>query len=169
MNHVAGLWGAEAHIGLMNILRTVYRAPVAEAILLLCTSFQLVTGVVLVHRKLRSRLSVPDTLQTLSGAFLSLFLLSHLTAVLSNLYLRGVNTDFRWLTAYNLLENAWAARLLPYYFLAVIAFAVHATGGLCKVVLEHGGDSRSTRRLLTVGVSAGCACAVLIIAALLLA
>ena len=52
--------------------------------------------------------------------------------------LRHSDTDWTWLAGGELLTDPWSARLVPYYFLAVIALAVHGACGLRVVLLGHG-------------------------------
>jgi succinate dehydrogenase/fumarate reductase cytochrome b subunit len=37
-----------------------------------------------------------------------------------------------------LLTDSWSARLVPYYFLAVIALSVHVACGLRVIMIGHG-------------------------------
>src|SRR6202000_1665335 len=60
-----------------------------------------------------------------SGAYMLMFSLSHVSAVGRARYLRHTDTNWRWLTADDLLTDPWSARLLPYYILGVLAFGLH--------------------------------------------
>ena len=138
-NHLAGLFGGGAHIALMNLLRTAYRQPFIETILAACVLFQVASGLVLLSR----RISRPSNdwiqiLQGASGAYLALFFASHLTAVTRARYLRHVDTNWVWLTSSNLLTDAWSTRLVPYYFLAIVALGLHGACGLRRVLAGHG-------------------------------
>ena len=71
-------------------------------------------------------------------AYLAVFFLSHLTAALRARWLRGIDTNWQWLTADSMLTDPWSALLAPYYFLAVVAFGIHAGLGLRYVVRARG-------------------------------
>lgn len=166
VNHLAALGGGLLHIEIMTALRTVYRHPIGETVLLTGVAFQLVSGIMLVNRKLRVRTGLVETLQSLSGVYLSFFFLSHLTAILTTYYVRGIDTNYTWLTSQSLLTNPWSARLGPYYFLAVASFTTHGAAGLHKVMRAHGA-TRAADRLFTTAALSGLAVAALILVALL--
>jgi succinate dehydrogenase/fumarate reductase cytochrome b subunit len=138
INHVGGLWSGARHIAIMTALRHVYRHPFVELVLLASIAFQVASGVRLLQRKLTRAGDWFDTLQIASAAYLAMFLVSHLTAVLRARYLRHVDTNWVWLTTDSLLTDPWSARLAPYYFLAVIALGVHGGAGIRKVMVGHG-------------------------------
>ena len=96
-----------------------------------------------------------DTLQTTTGAYLLMFLLSHVSAVGRARMLRHVDTGWAWLDGGELLTDPWSARLVPYYFAAVIALGMHAGCGLRTVLLGHGVGA--TRGSAIVAVVAGLA------------
>jgi hypothetical protein len=129
-NHLAGLGGGDRHVAVMSALRTFYRAPLAEAVLLAAVAFQGASGVRLLRAHAERAASGWTTAQLASGAYLGVFFLSHVTAVLKARWLRGIDTNWAWLTADSMLTDAWSARLAPYYALAVVAFGVHAGLGL---------------------------------------
>jgi succinate dehydrogenase/fumarate reductase cytochrome b subunit len=148
-NHLAGLGGGDTHIAVMRVLRLIYRHRAIEPILLAALAFQIATGLSLLHRKLARR---PggwlDTLQTTTGAYMFAFLLSHVSAALRARHLRNVDTNWTWLSGGELLTDPWSARLVPYYFLAVIALGVHGACGLRSVVLARGGSPALGARLV---------------------
>lgn len=137
-NHLAALAGGEFHITVMAALRTIYRARPAEAVLLAAVAFQGLSGLRLLRPHAERGTSWWDTAQTASGAYLAVFFLSHLTAALRARWLRGIDTNWRWLTADSMLTDPWSVRLAPYYFLAVVAFGVHAGLGLRYVLRARG-------------------------------
>jgi hypothetical protein len=136
-NHLSGLAGGEAHVAVMGALRRVYRHPVVEPVLLGCIALQVVTGLVLVARRLGRRAAPIETLQGAAGAYLVLFFASHLTAVLRRRG-RGFDTDWEWLVGSDVLRDPWSARLAPYYVLAVVAIAVHLACAIRAVAIGHG-------------------------------
>lgn len=133
----AHLWGGDRHIAVMTVLRTVYRAPAVEGVLLTAIVFQPLSGLRLLRPHVERGRSWWETAQVTSGVYLGMFLISHLTAALRSRWL-GVETDWVWLTADSMLTNAWTARLAPHYTLGVIAFGVHAGLGLRYVLRQKG-------------------------------
>jgi succinate dehydrogenase/fumarate reductase cytochrome b subunit len=154
-NHLAGLAGGETHIAVMQALRGIYRAPAVESVLLAAIGFQIATGFWLLHRKLARPGGWFATLQTATGVYMLMFFLSHLGAVLRARHLRGTDTNWTWLSGGELLTDPWSARLVPYYFLAVIALGVHGACGLRTVVLGRGGSPALAGKLvaLVAGIS----------------
>lgn len=145
-NHFTGLWGGERHIAVMHVLRHVYRNPAVEPVLLGCIAFQLLSGLVLLSRKLPYVVNWIDTLQAASAAYLVLFFLSHLSAVFRARYLQDIDTNWTWLTVDNFLTDPWSTRLVPYYFLATIALGIHGGLGVRQIMLAHGQPSRVADR-----------------------
>jgi len=165
-NHLAGVLGGEAHMAVMRHLRLVYRQPAIEVVLIACVLFQVASGAVLLFRKThRPSLGWVEVLQNASGAYLLLFFASHISAVLRTRYLRHIDTNWIWLTADNLLKDPWSVRLVPYYFLGVLALAVHGACGLRWVLIGHG-RQRIADRTFMVTVAVGGAIALVIIIAL---
>jgi len=155
LNHLGGLWGGEQHTAIMHALRLVYRNPIVETVLLASITFQLISGVRLLVRKLPHTAHWIDSLQAAAAGYLVVFFLSHLSAVLKARYLRHVDTNWSW-AADGLLTDPWTVRLAPYYFLAVIAFGVHGGAGARRVMLNHGRAVQLADRTFCV-VAAGAA------------
>jgi hypothetical protein len=138
LNHLLGAWSGSLHIAFMTAARVVYRSPLFEAMLAIFLLFQVGSGLVLLWRKLGGPVkSWLDTFRAASGVYLALFLLSHLSAVFRARYLRNRDTNWIWLTADNLLTDDWSARLVPYYFLGIVAFGLHVGCALHRVLLGH--------------------------------
>jgi succinate dehydrogenase hydrophobic anchor subunit len=87
--------------------------------------------------------------------------------VLRTRYLRHIDTNWIWLTADNLLKDPWSVRLVPYYFLGVLALAVHAGCGLRWVLSEHG-RQRTADWAFVATVTAGGVIALIAISAVVL-
>jgi len=139
-NHLTGLAGARAHLALMAAFRTVYRYPPLEGFLLTAVLVQIVSGFVLLRRRLMTTDRF-EMLQGAAGAYLLMFFASHLRAVFTARYVHYTNTNWIWLTSSNLLTDEWSARLVPYYFLGIVALGLHGACGLRHVLLQHGRDS----------------------------
>ena len=125
VNHLAGLLGGDAHVAVMTALRRVYRHPAVEPVLLAAVAFQVASGAWLLRRALPRCTGWLATLQVASGSYLSWFFLSHVSAAL-RARVRGGDPNWYWLAGGELLHDPWSVRLVPYYFLAVIALGVHA-------------------------------------------
>ena len=166
-NHITGLWGGERHIAVMAALRTVYRMPVVEGVLLAAVTFQVLTGLALLRRHAERDGSWWDTAQVTSGAYLAGFFLSHLTAALRARWLRGVDTNWLWLTADSMLSDPWSARLAPYYALGVVALGLHAGLGLRYVMRARGWSPASADRAGVVVPMTSAVASALIMTALL--
>ena len=123
-NHFYSLFGANAHIELMDELRVIYRNIISETILLFAVAVQIVSGVKLF---LNNRKTKPDffgKLQIWTGLYLAFFLLIHLSAVLSGRLILDLDTNFYFGVAG---LNTFPLNLffLPYYGLAIISFFGH--------------------------------------------
>ena len=139
-NHLVGLWGVEAHKAVMEMLRHWYRNPVVEPALILLMVFQVLSGAWLLRARLAQRASLFETLQSSTGAYLGLFVTSHITAVLVlGRSFVGIDTDFYWASgeAAGLIADPWNVRLIPHYSLAVWGLITHAGCGLRTVMLAR--------------------------------
>lgn len=164
-NHLAGVLGGETHIAVMRHLRVVYRSPVVESLLLACVLFQVASGWVLLSHRMRKPFSGwIDTLQNASGMYLLLFFASHVSAVMRARYLRHIDTNWVWLTADNLLKDPWSVRLVPYYFLGVLALAVHGACGVRRVLVEHDRPRLADRAFAAIAAGGGMIALVIIVA-----
>ncbi len=123
-NHVYSLFGAHAHIRLMEALREVYRHPVAELVLFIAIGLQLVSGLKLAFKKRKSVTLFFEKLQIWTGVYLAVFLLIHLSAVVSGRFVLNLDTNFYFGVAG---LNTWPLNLFfgPYYGLAIMSFFGH--------------------------------------------
>ncbi|WP_263416935.1 hypothetical protein [Terriglobus albidus] len=164
-NHLTGVLGGSTHIAVMRHLRVVYRAPVVESVLLACVLFQVATGWVLLAYRMRRPFSGwIGTVQNASGMYLLLFFASHVSAVMRARYLRHIDTNWVWLTADNLLKDPWSVRLVPYYFLGVLALAVHGACGVRHVLVEHDRPRLANRAFAAIAAGGGVIAVVIIVA-----
>jgi succinate dehydrogenase/fumarate reductase cytochrome b subunit len=124
LNHALILHSAEWHITFMNAARKVYRHPIIEMILLTAVCVQIVTGIYLVNTKWGSVESIFDLLHIVSGLYMSLFLIVHVTAVLMGRYKLGLDTNLYFGVGYmNISPQRYF--FIPYYALAITSFFVH--------------------------------------------
>lgn len=98
-NHLVAVNGITAHVAFMKTARSIYRLPAVEALLLACVLVQLISGLrLLVHRRNRRRETV-SRIQELSGAYLLIFLVAHVGAVLVGRLSLGLDTNFHFAAA----------------------------------------------------------------------
>ncbi|WP_210521971.1 hypothetical protein [Hymenobacter terricola] len=167
-NHLAGLRGGQAHVAFMLQARRLYRYPPLEIALVCCFVFQFATGLVLTWRGIVR--GIADNwvkrLQRVSGAYLALFLLSHFSAVARARYLQHTDTNWVWLTSYNLLTDKWSDRLTPYYFLGIVAVSLHLACAARFVLVAHGTPATAANRVFGFVAGAGTLAAVAIMVGL---
>ncbi|WP_299840289.1 hypothetical protein [uncultured Tenacibaculum sp.] len=123
-NHFYSIFGAKAHIELMNDFRVFYRNLIAETILLFAVGIQIVSGIKLFLKKRKNVSDFYERLQIWSGLYLAFFLLIHLSAVLSGRLILNLDTNFYFGVAG---LNMFPLNLffIPYYGLAIILFFGH--------------------------------------------
>lgn len=121
-NHLAGILSAADHIGVMKVARLLYRSAFVEPLLLTLIAFQLMSGAVLVRRRLMAASDLFGTLQTVTGVYAGIYLLAHMTAAFAA---RGaaIDTNWNWLTYDDrgLLSHLDSFTLVAYYWLRPIA------------------------------------------------
>ncbi|RAK69445.1 hypothetical protein DLM85_00835 [Hymenobacter edaphi] len=124
INHLAVLAGVPAHRALMTALRTVYRQPLVEAVLLLAVLGQVGTGLWQAGQLRRRPLPAAARVQLWTGLYLAFFLLVHTGAVLAGRGYFGLDTNVYYAAAG---LNTWPFPLFfgPYYLLAVAAVFGH--------------------------------------------
>ena len=123
-NHLAGLAGTAAHIAFMDAARSVYRIRLVEAALLICIAFQVVSGLTLFVRGWKHRRGFVAFLQAISGAYLALFLMAHVGAVLFGREVLNLDTNF-YFAAAGFHVKPFRYFFTPYYFLGVTALFAH--------------------------------------------
>jgi hypothetical protein len=136
----------------MHAFRLVYRRPIVEGLLATALLFQTVSGVVLLRRRLMTSNHF-EMLQGAAGAYLLVFFVAHIRAVLRARYVRHIDTNWIWLTSSNLFTDEWSTRLVPYYFLGIVALGLHGACGLRSVLLKHGRDTAATTAFWTFAIS----------------
>lgn len=132
-NHLAALGGVPMHTAFLQAARTVYRQPVLEALLLACVALQCASGLAMLATRPWPRVPLAR-LQALAGLAVSLFVVVHLTAVLSARRPPAIETDFHFAAA-GMYVPAWAGFFVAYYAGAVIVLFVHLG---CALQRRHG-------------------------------
>lgn len=151
-NHLLALKGVPTHLAVMNGLRSVYRLPAVEVVLMGCVIVQVASGLALVLRGWKKRTGRVAWLQALSGAYLAAFLVIHVAAVLYGRSALGLDTNF-YFAAAGLHVSPYQWFFGPYYALAVFALFAHLSCACywlardtAPVVAKHS---------LTIGVALG--------------
>lgn len=124
VNHLMVLHSTELHISFMQVTRKFYRHPVIETILFAAVLIQISSGIMLVTQKWSRLETVFDWIHILSGLYMSLFLIIHITAVIIGRYKLQLDTNI-WYGAG--VMNLWPHKLffIPYYIFALLAFFFH--------------------------------------------
>lgn len=138
-NHPFVLDSLAAHKAVQDALRVIYRNSIVEPLLIATLAVQALSGVALAWRG-RHRQGFLNHAQAASGLFIAAFLCSHVMATLvSGRALGLVDTDFTFAAGgrAGLLYSPGAAMLIPYYFLAPIAFFTHVGGALRRGLLRR--------------------------------
>jgi succinate dehydrogenase/fumarate reductase cytochrome b subunit len=162
-NHIAALAGVKAHIAFMEALRQVTRVPALEALLLAAAAVQAGSGLWLALRRRGPRRLRFDRLQTLSGAWLAVFLAVHVGSVLFGRAVLGLDTNF-YFAAAGLHVWPYPLFFAPYYGLALAALFVHLACALRRR-LPARVPPAARDRLAWTAIAAGSLLAVLIVAA----
>jgi len=138
-NHATGLLSGSTHIEFMKEARQLYRAAIFEPLLLTLIGFQIVSGTLLVRRRLRNGSDFFGSLQTMTGVYVGIYFLAHLIAVFGARY-AGTDTNWNWLTNndHNILASLSSLRLIAHYWFGPIAIATHLGCGVRLVLREHG-------------------------------
>lgn len=167
-NHLTGFVSGADHIGVMKLVRLVYRNAVIEPLLITLIAFQIMSGFILVRRRLNRTNDFFGTLQTMTGIYVGCYFLGHMTAVFSA---RGAGTDtnWNWLTSDDkgLLFHLSSFSLAGHYWVGPIAIVTHVACGLRMVMLEHGVAERGATRAAWTLIGLGVAGSSVILAGLL--
>ena len=168
VNHVAAFWNGPVHIEIMNAVRHVYRDDIVQPMLLALIGFQILSGTALARRRMRMPSDFLGTLQTMSGAYVGVYVLAHMTAVFAARN-AGTDTNWSWLTrpSDSMLVSLSNLRLIAHYWVGPIAIVAHVACGLRAVLLQHDVSTATAGRLALALITAGVVAASLIIAALL--
>jgi hypothetical protein len=123
-NHFAGLMGVEFHIQFMQTLRALYYVPAVEYAVLAAFAVQILTGLPLIWEIWTEKKDVIHQLQAASGAVMTLFIVTHVVAVLVGRYVLNLDTNFHFAAA-GLMSSQWKPVFLGYYGAGVFSLFVH--------------------------------------------
>lgn len=134
LNHTFAIVSVPTHSAVLEVLRVVYRQPVIETFLIGAIVFQIGSGGALVWQAHLRRPSASNNVQALSGLYLAVFFLAHLSAAL--MARPQTDTNFVWAAGRGgLLASRGLTLLLPYYLLGVAALFAHVGQYLRRRVL----------------------------------
>ncbi len=147
-NHLVSLAGIQAHIDVMDALRTVYRFLPVEILLLASVAFQIGSGLTMAIRGWKERKGLIPWLQAGSGLYLAFFFLAHVGAVLAGRSIQGLDTNFHFAAA-GMHVPPWQLFFAPYYLLSVTALFTHIG---CAIYWNTEGKPEATRRRWVFGM-----------------
>ena len=168
VNHVAAFWNGPVHIEIMNAVRHVYRDDIVQPMLLALIGFQILSGTALARRRMRMPSDFLGTLQTMSGAYVGVYFLAHMTAVFATRH-AGTDTNWSWLTrpSDSMLVSLSNLRLIAHYWVGPVAIVAHVACGLRMVLLQREISPATANRLALGLITAGVVASSLILVALL--
>jgi hypothetical protein len=107
--------------------------------------------------------------QTATGAYLVIFIASHINSVFILARYFGTDTDYAWATyePTGLIRDAWSERLIPHYSLGVLFILSHIACGLRTVMLAHGVSIQKANRICWTLIGASSLWTVIIVAGML--
>jgi hypothetical protein len=123
-NHFWSIFGADQHIEMMDGLRHFYRNVFVETILLSAVFVQIVSGIKLFKTSRKLATTFFDKLHIWTGLYLAIFLIIHISAVLTGRTFLHLDTNFYFGVA-GLNSAPFNLFFIPYYALAIISFFGH--------------------------------------------
>ncbi len=170
LNHLSALVSLDFNKAMMEVLRKWYRSEPVQPVIVGLFVFQTVSGLLLFRYRTSVEGETVRILQTITGVFLSAFIVSHLSAVflLGRLY-SGVDTTFRWAAGApaGLFNDPWNVRLIPHYSLVPWVVLTHLGLGVRGILLGRGYEPAAANRIVRWFGAGGLAVALLITVALL--
>jgi hypothetical protein len=124
LNHAFAFVSLEKHLEIMEIFRVVYRNIFIETLLLIAVVIQVFSGIKLVLQSRKNAISLLDKLHIHSGLYLAMFLLVHVSAVLSARFVFHLDSN-TYFGAATLNHYPEIYLFVPYYFLAIVSFFTH--------------------------------------------
>jgi hypothetical protein len=131
LNHLSLAAGSDVYHLVMSAFRAVYRARFAEPVLLFVVAVQVVASILLIHDRLSGFLARRDW-KLICEIYLAIFLTTHVFAVLWARLRLGLDTNL-WFGAAGFHVWPWMVLFVPYYGLAVVAYAAYFGFALKKL------------------------------------
>jgi succinate dehydrogenase/fumarate reductase cytochrome b subunit len=152
----------------MNAVRRVYRDDIVQPMLLALIGFQILSGTALVRRRIRMPSDFLGTVQTMSGVYVGVYFLAHMTAVFAA---RQAGTDTNWTRLTrpddSMLVSLSSLRLIAHYWVGPLAIVAHVACGLRMVLLQHDISPATANRLALALITVGVVASSVILVALL--
>ncbi|WP_031235454.1 hypothetical protein [Asticcacaulis sp. AC402] len=123
-NHFAGLFGITAHEQFLAAVRTLYYVPLVEYAVLAAFAIQILSGLPLIWEIWTKKKDIIHQLQAVSGLVMTLFIVTHIGAVLFGRHVLHLDTNFHFVAA-GLMSPDWKPALLGYYGAGVFSLFVH--------------------------------------------
>ncbi len=162
-NHLVALGGVNKHVELMASLRLIYRNAFVEPVFIAALVSQIASGVYRVITTWRDRAGLVGWLQAISGLYIALFLMIHISAVMFG-RIMGTDTNF-FFAAAGLHMPGLPWFFAPYYTLAVWAAFTHPACALHWALSRRGHSGAANAALIAISC-AGLALGLLIVATL---
>ncbi|MFN0045681.1 MAG: hypothetical protein ACKVOS_04365 [Sphingorhabdus sp.] len=162
-NHMVGLVGQQQHIQFMTLIRPLYRNPVAETVLLALLVWQILSGMRLLALRWRNNDGIISWLQIISGGYLAIFLIIHVSSVLYARHSMGMDTNFYFAAAGLHIENG-DKFFVPYYTGSFLALFTHI--GCASSWYLFPQNSRKQLRWIGLNAVLGFVAGILVVAAL---
>ena len=150
------------------IQRTRCLRSIGLFVLLALIGFQILSGGVLVRRRMRMPDDIFGTVQTMCGVYIGVYFLAHMTAVFAARYAE-IDTNWAWLTRPNdsLLASLFKLRLIAHYWAGPIAIVAHVACGLRWVLLQRDVSPAAADRIAWALIATGFVASSIILLALL--
>ena len=169
-NHLTAIWSTDLHKSVMNGLRTIYRSNVIQPALVALLLFQIASGGTLLRNRIGVQNDIFGSLQTAAGAYLGVFVVSHLTAVFV-LGRQAMQVDTNWDFAIGapagMMDDPWNVRLVPHYSLAVFLLFCHVACGVRMALLGRRVSALAATRTAIALIALGGAVALTVTLAML--
>lgn len=153
LNHLVLVLGIEAHVAVMQALRSAYRLPGIEHLLIGLFAAQIILGIALIWRRGRPQGGWAWA-QVISGGYIAFFLLQHVPAVIATrISYPKMDTDAFYAASVVAVDPIrWY--FAPYYIFAIIAVFTHLAAAL-RFRIWPEPASTATKLLPVAGIVAG--------------
>lgn len=138
-NHMTAIWSLDAHSMILKILRLWYRNEFVEPLIVTLLLFQAVTGLTLLFTRLDEQSDVYRAIQTVTGAYLAVYIPAHITAIfVLGRWFYGIDTGTGFVfLKHGYFPSLFNIRFIAHYWLAAFAVITHAGSGLRDILLAH--------------------------------
>lgn len=138
-NHMTAIWSLETHAMILKTLRLWYRNEFVEPLIVTLLLFQAVSGLTLLFAKLGEPSDVYRAIQTVTGAYLAVYIPAHITAVfVLGRWFYGIDTGTGFVfLKHGYFPSLFNIRFVAHYWVAAFAVITHAGSGLRNILLIH--------------------------------